>query len=793
MSSENICVHCGSDCGKEIIFLAEKKFCCEGCKTVYQILNENKLFKYYQIEKTPGIKVEEIDFNNKYSFLDRNDVKNKLFEFRDGSKVKSTFYIPGIHCASCIWLLENLSLINTGIRSSRVNFSKKEVTILFDEKEITLRGLVELLASIHYLPDISLQSLENKEKKTNNPLLYKIGISGFVFGNVMLYSLPEYFNRGKVEGSVGDFFSWLRYILTLPVVFYCGNDYLISAWKAMRRIAVNIDLPIAIGVLGLFFQTSYVVFSGDGQGYSDSLSGLIFFLLIGKLYQGKTYESLAFDRNYKSYFPVAVTKVNNDKEERILLNEISPGDEILIRNKELIPADCIIIKGVANIDYSFVTGESVPVRKSVGDFVYAGGRQTGGAITIKVDKEVEQSHLTKLWNQNDPENMNKSTLTGILDKLSRYFIVVIILIAFAGSSYWLYIGETKIAVFVFASVLIVTCPCALALSVPFTFGNAMRVLGNSGFYIKNTEVIEKLTHINTIVFDKTGTITSPDQNNVEFDGKKLEKEEMAAIATLCKQSTHPLSVALVNFYNDIKPAIPEHFTEIPGKGLFGKVGELEVKLGSEEFVTGKTDEKKRSRTEVFVSINGEFKGKFVLSNKYRTGFDSLIIGLKSKFELYLLSGDNDGEKDTLKEYFIEQNLHFKQSPQDKKAFISSLQKQGKKVLMTGDGLNDAGALMQADVALTIADDVYHFSPAGDAILDASKFGKIIKYLEFIKKSMNIVKINIGISLLYNVIGISFALTGTLSPIVGAILMPISSVSVVAIATFATRLSGRKLK
>ncbi len=793
MSRENSCVHCGSDCGREIILLGDKKFCCEGCKTVYRILNENRLYKYYQIGKTPGIRVDENEYNNKYSFLDRDDLKEKFFEFRNGTIVKVTFYIPAIHCASCIWLLENLSALDRGIRSSRVNFVKKEVSVVFDEAEINLRKLVELLVSVHYIPDISLQTLEKKGKTNpNKKLLYKIGVAGFVFGNVMLYSLPEYFNKGKVEGTLGDFFSILSYVLILPVVFYCGNDYLISAWKALRRKTVNIDLPIAIGILGLFLQTSCVVFTGEGQGYSDSLSGLLFFLLTGRYYQGKTYEALAFDRDYKSYFPVAVTKIYNGTEERILLNEIKTGDEILIRNKELIPADCKIINGTASIDYSFVTGESAPVRKEAGEFVYAGGRQSGSAITIKVEKEVEQSHLTKLWNQDESRDETKVTLKRILDRLSRYFTVIIILIALAGSAYWFYFGEAKTAIFVFTAVLIITCPCALAMSVPFTFGNAMRVLGNAGFYIKNSEVIEKLTHIDTVVFDKTGTITRPDQNRIEFSGFPLTNDEQIAVASLCKQSTHPLSAALVNYYENHVPAHPGHFVEISGKGIFGKVNGLEIKLGSEEFVTGKLPEKKKNSSVVFVSVNAEVKGYFTFYNKYREGFYDVIQGLKKHFELYLLSGDNDGEKENLKTFFPEENMRFNQSPRDKKTFIEQLQKQGRKVLMTGDGLNDAGALMQADVALTVAGDIYHFSPAGDAILEASKFARLEMFARFIKKAMNIVKINFVISFLYNIIGISFALTGTLSPVVGAILMPVSSVSVVTFATFATRFAGRKL-
>ncbi len=791
MQEDNKCVHCGADCGTNPVLWNEMKFCCNGCKTVYQLLNENKLYTYYNLEETPGIRVDTQDFGSKYAYLDKEEIQEKLFIFVEGDIAKVKFYMPVIHCAACIWLLEHLNTLNPNIKNSSVHFVKKEVNITFDKSKITLRQLVELLASIHYTPEISLQSLDKEETNDNDKkLLYKIGVAGFVFGNVMMYSLPEYFNGAKLDGFLGDFLGYLSYVLVIPVVLYSGNDYLISAYKNIIKKVVNIDLPIALGIIVLFLQTTYDVFFGDGQGYSDSLSGLIFFLLLGKWYQSRTYEALSFERDYKSYFPVAVTKINGNEEESILLSEVTIGDILLIRNKELIPTDSVMIDGLGLIDYSFVTGEASPVKKTKDDFIYAGGRQTSGAIQVKVEKEVEQSHLTKLWNQNETGEEKKSLKT-LIDRISEYFTFIIVAIALTGASYWFYIGDVKTAIFAFTAVLIVACPCALALSIPFTFGNTMRLFGNSGLYIKNTEVIEKFTQIDTVVFDKTGTITKPDDNAITFIGAELTRDEKSAIKSVSKQSTHPLSDALAKFYDNLDYHSPEHYVEMSGRGIFGKVNSLEIKIGSEEYVTGNETSNKKA-TVVYLSVNNNYRGYWEISNKYRDGFDSVIKNLKKNFDLYLLSGDNDSEKEVLEKHFAKDKLIFNQKPQDKKDFIEKLQKQGKTVLMTGDGLNDAGALMQSDVALTIADNVYHFSPAGDAILEASKFSKLSEFISFTKTSLKIVKVSFAISFLYNIIGISFAITGSLSPVIAAILMPISSISVVAFATFATRFIGRKL-
>ncbi len=793
---DNSCLHCGADCGKSPVIWSEKLFCCDGCKTVYQILHENKLYNYYQLEKTPGVKLETTtEFGNKYAFLDNNEVKEKLVTFREGNILKVKFFIPVIHCASCIWLLENLGKLNAGIRFSFVNFTKKEVDITFDESAITLRQLVELLSSIHYIPDLS-QSLSGKKEDNQSykKLLYKIGVAGFVFVNVMTYSLPAYFNGEPLNDKLQSVFSILSYILIIPVVFYSGSDYYVSAFKNLVKKNISIDLPIAIGIIVLFLVTTYEVFYTGSSGYCDSVSGLIFFMLVGKWYQSKTYEALSFERNYKSYFSIAVTKINKQIEESILLEKIEVGDELIIRNKELIPADSVLTEGEGQIDYSFVTGESNPVIKKAGDFIYAGGRQMGGIIKIRVQKEVSQSHLTKLWNQDKSYEKPSDSLKSLSDKISQYFTIIIIFIALAGFAYWFWIGETHTAIFVFTSVLIIACPCALALSIPFTFGNTMRIFGRAGLYIKNTGVIERLSGITAVVFDKTGTLTRPNETKITYSGEILTLAETEAVYSVAKQSAHPLSHAVSTHFGGVKYLSPEHFVEWAGQGIFGKAGEFNVKLGSKEFVRDDKNETNQKSSVVYLSVNEKFKGYFTISNHYREGFGDVLQMLKSKFNLFLISGDNDAESKNLAQYFDKNKMFFNQKPADKAEFIKTLQENGETILMTGDGLNDAGALLQSDVALTIADKVYHFSPASDAVLEAGQFNQLAKFIQFTKSSLYIVKLSFTISFLYNVIGISIALSGKLSPVIAAILMPISSVTVVAFATFATRFWGKiKLK
>jgi len=789
------CVHCGQDCGRNPVKWNGKDFCCNGCSMVYQILAEKKMEQYYEIMPSPGIKLDhENSVGSRYAYLDNVEIASKLLDFSDGGVVRVVLFIPAIHCSSCIWLLENMGNLHNGIMHSHVNFVRKEVSITYRESEISLRQLIELLHAIHYIPDLSYKKGNKDEyQKANRRAIMKIGVAGFAFGNIMLLSFPDYLPGGEaVDQLMANTFGIVSFILALPVITFCSSGFFLSAFKNLRKKIINIDLPISLGIIALFLESSFEIFTGNGPGYMDSLAGLLFFMLIGRWYQNRTYQSLSFDRDYRSYFPIAVTRIKDGQEEFIQLKELQPSDILIIRNNELIPADSMLVEGEGNIDYSFVTGESVPVFKKVGEFLFAGGKQTGAAIKVRIEKEVQQSYLTQLWNEDKSAESDHENMQSIVNKVSHYFTIIILLIAFSAFAYWSFISFGK-AVYIFASILIVACPCALALAIPFTFGNVMRVFGRNGFYIKNTNVIEKLTRANTVVFDKTGTLTYSRSMNVEWNGDSLSEDEKQIIRSVSFNSTHPLSIIVSDFLSSYALNEVENYKEIAGAGVMGIVNKQKVLLGSAAFITGKPSHDEVRLSSVYVSIDNKFRGYFSLANQYRDGLSDVIAGL-DKMELHMLTGDNDAEKTNLYEYFDKKGfLHFNQSPVDKLNYINKLKSEGKSVIMMGDGLNDAGALMHADIGITIADDVYHFSPACDAILQSSKFKQLHKFIRFTHTAKNIVFVSYGISFLYNIVGLTFAIQGLLSPIVAAILMPLSSITVVAFVSLAVAQMSRLRK
>jgi Cu+-exporting ATPase len=783
------CFHCGASCGNNPKVFDEKQFCCNGCKTVYEILSSNELGCYYDLQSVPGSIPSEI--KGKYNYLENEDIIEKLLEFNDSETSVVEFFIPSIHCSSCIWILENLTKLNDGVTTSMVNFPKKTLRITFKNKATNLKQLVELMTSIGYEPYISLDDADAIKNKGDKTLIYQVSIAAFCFGNIMLLSFPEYFASDEFWlEKYKHVFRWLMFAMAIPVVFYSAKNYFISAYKGLLHKILNIDVPIALGISVLFIRSTIEIVLNIGSGFFDSLSGLVFFLLLGKFFQQKTYNFLSFERDYKSYFPIAVTKIVHEIEKNIPVKDIEKGDRLLIRNQELIPVDGILISGNAAIDYSFVTGESLPVTKQSGDKLFAGGKQTTGAIEMEVVNTISQSYLTQLWSNDIFNKATDITIKNITDTISKYFTMAILAISLLAAVFW-YLYNPSMVFNVVTAVLIIACPCALALSAPFAIGNILRIFGYHKFYLKNAETVENIAKINTIIFDKTGTITSTDKSHLIYRGNPLSQEEMKAVKKILRASNHALSRSL---YNHIREEAltdkPTHFEEVLGKGIHATINNTDIKLGSANFADATSFES--NETAIHIAINNIFKGSYIFKNTYREGTKHVFETLSKKYKLVILSGDNDGEKKYLENLLPKNTIfQFNQKPESKLEYIKNLQQNGEKVMMVGDGLNDAGALAQSNVGIVISENVNVFSPACDGILDAEFFNNLPKLLTISHKTIKIIKTSFILAFCYNVIGIYFALTGTLTPIVAAILMPVSSISIVIFVTIMTNLVSKR--
>lgn len=780
------CFHCGQTIDKERISFDEKVFCCTGCKSVYEILNLNNLGDFYELNKRSGIRPDDGN-NTQFDYLDTPEIFEKVTNFSEGNTSLVNFKIPVIHCSSCIWLLESLHTLNKNINYSQVNFTRKTVQISFNHHELKLSKLAKFLTDLGYKPVINLETADQNEERFDRSLILKLAVAGFAFGNGMFFSYPEYAEQlmGTTDMWMEKYkhlFRFIMFFLATPVVFYSAWGYFESAWYGLKNKVVNIDVPIVLGIIMLYGRSIYEILTDYGPGYFDTLCGLLFFMLMGKIFQKRTYSALSYDRDYKSFYPIAVTKVDfNGKQQNILLSDLKIGDRIMVRNQEIIPVDAILINGEGNIDNSFITGESASIQKKPGDKIFAGGKQVGSLLELEVIKTVNQSYLTQLWNK-EAFKKHETGLDTLTNKISKYFTFIILGVTLIAGIYWGQHDFEKMFQVV-AAILIIACPCALALSAPFTFGHVMRILGRNEFYVKDTLTIEKLSKINTLVFDKTGTITHNKEAKITYEGQEIPEQDLKNIKTLVKNSNHPLSKALYDYIEMDDEYFPvTQYTETAGKGYEAEVRGTKYKVGSAKLAGGTPV---NLETAVYVNKNGELLGKFIFKNEYRQNLKNLFGKLRD-YRVHILSGDNASEEQPLKDIIPQYTgMAFNQTPEDKLNYIKHLQDQNERVAMLGDGLNDAGALKQSNVGIAVADDTHSFTPSSDVIMAGGRLSSLDDYLNYAKDSIVIVKMTFAISFFYNIIGLSFAVTGNMSPLFAAIIMPISSISVVIFTSVAT--------
>ncbi|MEO9967066.1 MAG: heavy metal translocating P-type ATPase metal-binding domain-containing protein [Reichenbachiella sp.] len=775
------CYHCGEDCDSQPIWHDERSFCCFGCQTVFELLSEKDLCEYYSFENNPGNQLRHFT-RDKYLFLEEDEVVSHLLDFQSDTLSKITFNIPSIHCSSCIWLLENIRRFDEGIIHSKINFSKKRLHVDFNPSKTTLRKVVELLYQLSYEPEISLHNSGEQSVSSNKNKYLKIGIAGFCFGNIMLLAFPDYLGI-EMDSEFISYFTYISLLLSLPVLFYCSSEFYLSALGGLKKGLLNIDLPIAIGITALFGRSLYEILSQSGGGYLDSLAALVFFLLIGRWVQDRTYEGLSFDRNFKSYFPLAVQKIIGLAKKSTLVSRLEVNDLIEVRNDEIIPCDAILMSKMALLDYSFVSGESSPVQITEGDKIFAGGRVKGAAVQMRVIKAVSQSYLTQLWNHASFDEAVANPSPSLIDKISTYFTPIVLLIAVIAGLYWMVVDSSKV-LFVISSVLIVACPCALALAAPFTLSTTMNVLGKHKMYLKGTPVIEKLWDIRKIVFDKTGTITAGSKENIIWQGDTLNEQEQSYLSALANQSIHPLSQQLAAHLNHGVSCQISEFNEIRGSGIQGKTGDVYTMIGSPKFTDQPISDIDGSV--LSVKIDGVYKGYYLIKNNYRNGLKSMIDQLTNRYHLAVLSGDNNNEEKNLGQYFPNDTpMSFNQSPEEKLHMIQQYESK-ERTMMIGDGLNDAGALKSCHLGVSITENMSSFTPASDVILMGDQLINLPRFLTLVRKSKSIILAGFVVSFLYNIIGLSLAVAGYITPVIAAILMPLSSISVVLLSTLGVK-------
>jgi Cu+-exporting ATPase len=579
-----------------------------------------------------------------------------------------------------------------------------------------------------------------------------------------------------------NFSAYLTLGAAIPVLLYSASGYFVSAYTAIKTRQLNLDIPIALGIMVLFIKSTTSILMQEGSSYMDSFTGFVFFLLIGKWFQSKTYRNMSFDNDPKAYFPLGVHRVNKitEEEEVVKIESIEKDDILKIFNEEIIPCDAELFSAKAVIDTSFITGEANLATLKTGDKIYAGSKLIGSAIQVKALSTTNRSKFASIWNKS--AKTTKSIVQNRENILSKYFLIIVGVLSIAASITWAFIDPDRILEIVTA-ILVVACPCALAISFPFVYGNALRKLGKSGLYFRNSHEIQKLNSINHIVFDKTGTLTKDRIEGVNYEGEELSAALIGQVFALTRQSTHPYSKSITKFLEDKVDVIEAvtNYTEFSGQGVEVKANNGDIiKLGSAKYTNAlhKFDE-----SGSYLSVNGKVIGFFKFQSQLREGIIEEINRLQKDYKITLLSGDKATDEVLFKDLELPIDMHFNLSPTDKKEYIMRFNEAGDIVAFIGDGLNDSEALAEAELGVSVSEDEFRFTPKCDAIIESDKIKQLKSFFKFGLHAKRVLRICMYFSLVYNTIGISFAFMGLVTPLFAAILMPISSISIVLLSTF----------
>lgn len=762
-------------------------FCCRGCLSVFNILHQKGLESYYEIKKDSAIlkRRSPVDLKKQqFQFLDNEDFIKEFAYKNLNNQNTMEFYLEGIHCLACLWLIEKLPEIISGVAESRLDMQKSIVCVsLKNNDEIDKPALFSTVAyelnNLGYRPHVlkknqSAKSLKQKEERS---MLIKIGIAAAGSGNVMMYAISIY---AGADGFYEKYFHLLTTLFALPVLFYSALPFYKTAWNALKNKTLSIDVPISMALLmGAAFGI-YNQIIGVNENYFDSLTALVFLLLLSRYFLTKIQEEglSVSDLNF-FYQGNSVLLKDGDKFIETHPQYLKIHDEILIRPQEMIPADGVITNGHTTLNSSLLSGETTPVKADIGTYVYSGTMNIDHDIVMRIVELNQETRIGKILKQVESGWIQKSHIVHFTNRISKHFILAVFFLAVILFFKFYLINQTQSGIERALTLLIVTCPCALALATPLTLTRSLTRAAKKGIIIKNDEVIEKLSKVNSIFLDKTGTVT--------YGMLKIEKIEilnpstippMEIINSLELHSVHPVARALKEYTEEAGVTITHevlNLTEKLGTGVSGTIGNkfYEIRNGS-------------------IFEEGVNIARFNLSDMVRRDSKESIQKLQAEgLSVSLLSGDQ--KEIVLKiadEIGIGADLAFSEmTPETKLTKITN----SKETLMVGDGANDAMALSKAYVGVAVLGAMDISLRAADVYLTYPGISPVADLIGISKETMKVIYRNLVLSLLYNSFSVYAAFTGMISPLVAAIIMPLSSLTVLLSTIIGTRKLNKLLK
>ncbi len=792
MSKSVTCDHCGLPVPAGLVDEgAELQFCCSGCRVAFEVIRGHGLDGYYDIKKRIDAPDEAAHVSGKHFAEFDDPAFHRLYCRTLPSGLETVeLYLEGVHCAACVWLVEKLTVVVGGVAEVRLDLGKALATVAWDPQTTPLSEVARFLDSIGYTPHpfrgVEARDMARREERA---LLVRIAVAGAIAGNVMLIAFALY--GGHFHG-IGDEFStlfrWVSLGLALPSVFWCASVFYRGAWGALRTRSLHMDLPIAIGILAGFTQGAVNTVRGSGEIYFDSVTALIFFLLVGRFLQRRQQLKAASSTELMfSLAPSTARLVEGDTVREVPLEALVPGAVVEVRAGDSIPADGVVIEGSSTLDRSLLTGESLPEEIGLGGPVHAGTVNLSGRLLVEVRSTGEDSRVGRLMRLVEEGAQRRAPVVLLADRISGWFVAIVLLLALATVVIWWQLDPAN-AVGHAVALLIVSCPCALGLATPLAVSAAIGRAARKKILIKGGDALENLARPGRMVLDKTGTLTEGRLAVIRWWGDETVRPLVAAVES---HSAHPVARALTAVSGDGDPLEADEVRETTGGGIEGTVGGRRVAVGSATFIEARlggltpavNDAASSFAAEglspIVAAVDGEVRAVAGVGDPLRPDSAPSIAAIRDAgWRVEILSGDHPAVVASIaREVGISpESARGAATPEAKLEAVRN--DDDETVAMVGDGVNDAAALAAATVGIGVHGGAEAVLAAADVYLGRPGLTPIVELLEGSRRTLNVIRRNLVFSLAYNIVAVTFAITGHMSPILAAILMPLSSMTVV---------------
>ena len=801
MTVSESCYHCGLPVEEQGVFTSvvagqQREFCCHGCRTVCETIYASGLEGFYskatrsEALAPPPAAAKE---------LDAYDLDEVQSEYVDSLQPQRTIQllVEGIHCAACVWLIEKALKRQPGVLDAEVNLTAKRLKLRWDNEQIRLSQVMQILADIGYAAvPFDPETAEGALAKRHRGLLYRMAFAGFAMMNMMWISIALY--AGADEGVFRQWFHWIGFIIATPTLLYSGYPFIKNGLTGLKHRYLTMDLPIAIGATSTYLYSSYVTFTASmtGQVYFDTVVNFLFVILVGRYLEAiSKRRALSATQRLLELQPKLANRVEGDEIRIVPIRHVQIGDIMLVKPGGSVPVDGVIISGESAVNESMLTGESLPVAKQPGDKVVAGTINGEGAFRVRTEQVLRNTALAKIVGLMDEAQASKAPIQSLADRIVPWFVLATLTLATVTFLYW-WQFDFEVALLAATSVLVVTCPCAFGLATPMSVAVATGAGASRGVLVKRGEALEQLSRVSHVVFDKTGTLTEG-QLRVsylhafsEFD----ETELLRLAASVEQQSEHGIATAICEAAKQKRLSLSENsgFDSTPGKGVTAKVGEQQIRVGTAAWLESQgmhisslqaqqlANKEKQGISCVLVAVDGEIKGILGLVDELRRDAAETVHSLlEAGLKVTVLSGDRQAVVNAVTAPLGAVKRQAEVLPQDKSAVIRQLQQKGDIVAMVGDGVNDAPALIQADVGLAMASGTDVSVESADVVLSHQELKKVVEARQLATRTLKTIRQNIVMSISYNVIMVPLAMMALVSPLVAAITMPMSSLLVVA--------------